>query len=274
MKNYFKILAAFLLVMSFMSCRETETGFTYDGESLLHFPDKIANAQTVTLGDPDKDITIAYGTMSPVAGEHQVTLVVDPTSTAVAGVHYEIVKGTDQLSSGEIEGNFIVRLLTAGLTPAAKKLVLKLSSPTLGTSTVKNTYTLDMNKVCPSNLAGTYQFSTVNFGQGSSTIPGPTTGTVSFTQSAVGVYNISDASFGAYLAMYGPADPGAYNVKLTDACGKLAFSGANQYGDTHTISNVVVNGPNLTFNWVTSYNEFGKTTLTRTDGTNWPSTLN
>src|SRR5690606_2565076 len=122
---------------------------------------------------------------------------------------------------------------------------------------------------------GDYTYSTVNYGvPGSGAQTTPLTGTGSLTVSAQGEYNITDAAFGVYLAMWGPPDNIAVTgIKLVDSCGKLSFTGANVYGDTWAISNVVVNGSNLTFDWITSYNEFGTTTLTRADGSNWPSNL-
>lgn len=123
------------------------------------------------------------------------------------------------------------------------------------------------NVACASYLAGTYNYSTTNIGDGAYFTTDVFTGTVTFEDQGGGVYIISDASFGGYLALY---DDTAIGVELQDICNKISLEGENQYGDTFSMSNLVVNGNTITFHWETSYGEFGDTTLTRTDNTNWP----
>lgn len=126
---------------------------------------------------------------------------------------------------------------------------------------------------CPSDLGGTYNFVSTNIGEpGGFVVPGPETGTVTFTDNGGGVYAISDGSFGGWEALYGP--PGASGVTLIDICNTLSFGGSDDYGDTYTISNVITSGSNLSFSWSNTYGEYGSTTLTRTDGTDWPDLTN
>lgn len=125
------------------------------------------------------------------------------------------------------------------------------------------------NVACPSDLGGTYEFSTANIGEpGGGTVAGPVTGTVTFKDLGGGVYDISDGSFGGWEALYGP--PGAKGVTLIDVCNQIKFGGKDDYGDTYTMTNLVVNGNQISFHWKNTYGEFGDTTLTRTDGTDWP----
>nr|WP_288836283.1 hypothetical protein [uncultured Flavobacterium sp.] len=124
------------------------------------------------------------------------------------------------------------------------------------------------NIACASYLAGTYNYSTTNIGDGSYFTSDVFTGTVTFEDQGGGVYIISDGTFGGYTALY---DETAIGVELKDICNQISFQGSNQYGDTFTMSNLVVNGNKLTFHWETSFGEFGDTTLTRTDNTNWPN---
>ncbi len=129
------------------------------------------------------------------------------------------------------------------------------------------------NVSCPSDLGGTYSYVSTNIGEpGGGTVAGPVTGSVTFTDNGGGVYAISDGSFGGWEALYGP--PGASGVTLTDICNTLSFGGSDDYGDTYTISNVTVSGSNLSFNWTNTYGEYGSTTLTRSDGTDWPPLTN
>jgi len=125
------------------------------------------------------------------------------------------------------------------------------------------------NVACPSDLAGTYEFSTSNIGEpDGGFVAGPVTGTVTFAPKGGGVYDISDGSFGGWEALYGPGD--ATGVTLIDICNQIKFGGADDFGDTYTMTNLVVTGNQISFHWENTYGEFGDTTLTRTDGTDWP----
>ncbi len=134
-------------------------------------------------------------------------------------------------------------------------------------------FTVKINNSCVSALAGTYDFVTTNCytpGPPSNSVSGPFTGTVTFTESGVGVYDISDASFGGWIGLYGPGNE-ATGVKLVDNCNVISYSGVDQFGEVFTFSNLVVLGSTLSFHWENDYGEYGDTTLTRTDGTNWPN---
>jgi hypothetical protein len=126
------------------------------------------------------------------------------------------------------------------------------------------------NVSCPSDLGGVYQYITTNSsaptGESSA---GPDTGTVTFEDQGGGVYEISDASFGGWIGLYGPGNI-ATGVTLTDICNQISYTGVDQYGEIFTFSNLVVNGNQMSFHWENDYGEFGDTTLIRTDGTDWP----
>lgn len=277
MKNLKIILLSFFSVLFILSSC-TEEAITYSGDSFLHFNKGTKSTVAITLGTGNQTVDINYGTISAVSSSTTVKLVVDTEhSTAVEGVDFTIMNNPDELASGENSGVFTVRLLENGATLAPKSIVFRLTSPSVTNAMFDQIYTLTYSLACPSNLQGNYTYTTVNYGvPGSGTQTTPLTGTGSLTVSAQGGYNISDAAFGVYIAMWGsPYNVAVTGVRLVDSCGKLSFDGANADGDTWTISNVVVNGSNLTFDWITSYSsgEYGTTTLTRTDGTNWPSNL-
>lgn len=124
------------------------------------------------------------------------------------------------------------------------------------------------NVSCPSFLGGTYEFSTVNGTVPGYTSPTPLTGTVTLTDIGGGSYRISDASFGVWQQIYG--DTEATGLILTDICNTISISGSDKYGESYTYSDLTVDGNKLTFTWINTYNEGGTTTLTRTDGTDWP----
>lgn len=125
------------------------------------------------------------------------------------------------------------------------------------------------NVTCASYLAGTYNYSTTNIGDPEGDfIDDIITGTVTFTDKGGGVYDISDATFGGWGALY--EDSPATGVQLIDLCNQISFGGKDKYSETYSLTNIVVNGNTLSFHWKNSYKEFGDTTLTRTDNTDWP----
>lgn len=262
------------MLFAFSSCEEDTANRAYDGESYAYFLDDFLSLQG---SEPYTDHQIKVGTLTPVGSN------VDLRATAVGGdavegTDYELLNnGVAQIAAGSNEGFFTIRVYGAGLDlTVPKEVKLKLNSSSLPTTNYNQEQSLFLTYGCPSDLEGEYTYSTVNFGvPGSSQQAGPITGNVTLTQTDSGVYSISDAAFGVYIALWNaPDNVPAIGVNLVDLCGKLSFSGKNQYGDTWTISNVVVSGANLTFDWITSYSEYGTTTLTRTDGTNWPTNLN
>lgn len=124
------------------------------------------------------------------------------------------------------------------------------------------------NVSCGSFLGGIYEYSTTNVGESGGYFTSDTfTGTVTFEDLGGGIYLISDATFGGYDVLYGDI---AKNVELQDICNQISFKGTNQYGDSFSMTNLIVNGNKISFHWETSYGEYGDTTLTRTDNTDWP----
>lgn len=270
MKNIFKFIYLLVILSAVYSCRDGNENTMYDGDATAFFLDKFAVAKGPAVGYKDFDVKI--GTMSPVGSTTDIKIV-RIGGDAIEGTHYELVNnGAIQIPAGSNSGIIKVRVYGANLSPSvAKTLVFDLVSPNIPKASYNNTLSLSLIFGCDSALAGTYQYSTVNFFSPDNgvVVTTPVTGNVTLGEASSGVYNISDASFGAYKALYGGTTI-ASNVKLQDLCNKLSFQGTNQYGDSFTISNVSVTGNKLTFRWDTSYGEYGTTTLTRTDGTDWP----
>lgn len=127
------------------------------------------------------------------------------------------------------------------------------------------------NVSCPSDLGGTYNYITTNMGEpGGGTAAGPVTGSVTLTDNGGGVYSLSDASFGGWLGLYGPTGGAATGVVFNDICGTISYGGADQFDEIFTITDLVVNGSELSFHWSNDYGEYGDTTLIRPDGSDWP----
>ncbi|MCI3937980.1 hypothetical protein MQX03_12280 [Chryseobacterium aahli] len=261
-KIFFGIFLLAFSMFIFNSCEEHEN-LVYDGAELLHFDKK---DQTLANGNGN----ITYGVTKAVSGDHNVELVFNPSkSTALLGTDFTFVESTDVLKSGSVLGDFVINVKPSAAA-AKKQAVFTLKSSTLQNAVFNQEVLVKFT--CPSALAGTYQYSTVNAftpDGSSTTVPGPLTGSVVFTQVSDGVYQISDSSFGAFAKFPGYA-PTSTGVRIQDLCNKLSFTTPNQYGDTFVISNVVVSGNKLTFKWTTSYGETATTTLTKSNG-NWPA---
>ena len=299
MKKFFKIIiVSFIALVSFTACNNNDSDYGVQNSVTVPFPgfeklpsgSSFINAADVNATNLMYDVRIQSG----IELVNSLDLFIEWTGDSdFAPV---LIKGNILPSelpySGSISGaqltQYFPSISTLGLEPGQKFIIFAVTHSTDGKS--YPTYTslgagmssndlssglidylpyLSYDVSCPSDLAGTYQFSTTNFFvPGGSVQTTPTIGSVTFTETAAGEYGISDASFGCWPFFYGETADG---LKFKDVCNKISFIGASQYSDTFTISNIVVNGSNFSFHWVTSYGEYGDTTLTRTDGTNWPA---
>ncbi len=100
---------------------------------------------------------------------------------------------------------------------------------------------------------------------------------VIFSTDPTAMIENEDASFGVYRGCYGIADDGGNlplgDLRISESCGIMAFTGASQWGEVWTYTLVEVNGPDLTLGMVNDYGEGGEVILTRTDGTTWQTDL-
>ncbi|MCH7398579.1 hypothetical protein MM236_11285 [Belliella sp. DSM 107340] len=142
------------------------------------------------------------------------------------------------------------------------------SSDVAGGNFYASPFFYNVTVVCPSNLDGTFNFTTTNISAGTGGNAGACGGTVSgkvvLEQTSAAQYSLSDASFGVFGCAWND-DPPAGSLRLTDACGLLQFTGTDKYGDPYTITIVSNDGASLTFNWVNAYGDGGTTTLTADD---------
>lgn len=128
--------------------------------------------------------------------------------------------------------------------------------------------------VCPSSLAGTFDYVAVDQSSIYGVCPGAThTGKITWTAIAgTTSYAVSDASYGILGCQGEPASIWA-GVRLNDACGALSYSGADGYGATYTFNFVSNDGTDLVFTWVNSFNESSRVTVKANPGKPWPLTL-
>ena len=158
----------------------------------------------------------------------------------------------DDISAGD-QFRFISRLiLTDGSIFTQAN-----SSATIVGSAFRGIFNITMNASCPSDLTGTYDYTTTDVWCNGSSI----SGTVDIIAAGGGTYYWSDPSFGAYVNCYGgPAsDPG---LTFSDVCLEVGFVGViDQYGDTWTYDSSV-DGDSWVINWVNTYGEAANSTIT------------
>ena len=201
-----------------------------------------------------------------------VNISVDPSSTAVEGVHYELNSTSVTLNGGEFVSDFPVTILTGNIDPSeTPDLVLNIESAT-GAEVSANygQLTIAIRVICPSELAGTYTvfWEFLQTGDGSG---GPNqTATdfvigsadeVVFEEAGTGAYNIDDMSFGLYPGIYNDAAPSG---RINDSCDVLTGADGNvdQYADPFTINGEVLDDGRLRITWSNTWGDGGTVVLT------------
>jgi hypothetical protein len=120
--------------------------------------------------------------------------------------------------------------------------------------------------ICPSDLAGTYQFDAIETFC-NKTFSGSTVWTA--VASSPGSYTVSDGTFGAWQACY-PDAWGSGNVRINDACGRLTLTGTDKYGDSYSMTVKSATPQLLTFEWKNTYGEFGTVAVKSNAGKPFP----
>jgi hypothetical protein len=145
------------------------------------------------------------------------------------------------------------------------------SSPDIkGGAFFASPFLYNVSVICPTDLAGTFEFTSSEMSSGFGSCPGSITGTVTFTRVAgTTSYGVSDGTFG-FWPCYGDAFDGTSAVRLNDACGSLSFSGSDKYGDTYTFNFISVSPAELVFTWVNASAETGRVVLRSNAGKPWP----
>ncbi|PZX60108.1 hypothetical protein LV84_00377 [Algoriphagus ratkowskyi] len=127
--------------------------------------------------------------------------------------------------------------------------------------------------VCPSDLAGTFTYTSTDMDSAYGSCPGTITGSVVLTavSSSPGAYTVSDGTFGLWNCYGDTWGNGA--VRINDACGRLSMSGADKYGVGYSLTVLSVDANNLVFTWLNGDGETGTTTLKSNQGKPWPLNL-
>lgn len=169
----------------------------------------------------------------------------------------------DQVSAGD-NFNFVGRVeLTDGRIFNQAN-----SSATVVGPAFRGHFNFTMPASCPSDLTGTFEYTTTNVWCDGSEV----SGSVDIVALGGGVYNFSDWAFGAYGPCYGGGTASG-NLTFTDVCLEIAYSGfTDSFGDTWTFSGGI-DGNEWVIDWVNTYGESATSTVLFTGGADWPFTF-
>ena len=170
MKNNIKFLALICISLAFTSClveEDSRDDQNDQGNNLLGFVEAQMNASVTTDGS-ETDLLLPIQLAGPTAtgytGEFTATIEVDPSSTAVEGVHYTLSASTVTISSdNNLIGNFPLTIITEGILPPLDEnpfLILNITSAS-DSSVVPNGRTSSINinieYLCFSMVTGKYR---------------------------------------------------------------------------------------------------------------------
>jgi len=126
--------------------------------------------------------------------------------------------------------------------------------------------------ICPSDLAGTYDFTARDQKSDYGTCAGKTfTGKTTWTKVGTSTrYLVSDGTFGLYGCQN---DVYKGDVGISDACGVLSMSGVDGYGSPYSMKFISRTNELLTFSVTNGYGDFMIVDVKSNAGKPWPSTL-
>lgn len=126
--------------------------------------------------------------------------------------------------------------------------------------------------ICPSDLAGTYDFTASEQKSAYGTCAGGTfTGKTTWKKVGTSTrYLVSDGTFGLYGCQN---DVYTGDVGVSDACGVLSMSGVDGYGSPYSMKFISVTPELLTFSVTNGYDDFMVVKVKSNAGKPWPATL-
>ena len=166
----------------------------------------------------------------------------------------------------EIGPGDIFRFAGMVTTTSGQSFTAANSSATVNGAAFRGHFNFNLTAICPSDLAGTFTAISTAIWCGA---PDGFETTVTLTPDGETAYEVDDFSFGAYDPCYG-VDAGRPlgNLRLVDVCNTISVTGASQWGEIYTYSNLFVDGNSLNFTWINDYGEGATTELINPAG--WP----
>ena len=271
MKNIYKLLTLVLTLTIVSSCDRDQGEYPYldNREVTIGFRGAEANLYVENGADNIIAATVGASTVLP-GGSYSVS--VDGTSTAVLGVDYDFVSGTDgSFESGNILSSISIVADFANSTIEGKTVVLNLISndPSLSVAEAFSQYTINLIQFCQSDIAGMYSMTTT-YGY-HDFLPTYDTNTqeIEIVELGEGSYSIADFtgglySTGPYLDAYETVPTYA---EITENCGIISWSGqSDDFGvmtPTPGGANSVDSNGVITINWTCEeWGEYGTSIYT------------
>ncbi|WP_192346607.1 hypothetical protein [Algoriphagus sp. Y33] len=270
-------LAVILTSMSMTACFDDQGADAIFDGGFVEFEDgRLPNGRTasfVRLNDDQIDVVdLQLNRVSTVSSNPiNVNIEVDPSSTAIAGVHYTFEATSTTISANEFVETIPITVLTGNIDPSeSPNLVLNITSADgAQVSTNYGSVTLAIRVICQSELEGTYSvfYETLKIGDGTGGADQTLTNyslddEVNFEVSGTGAYLVDDISFGIFPGMYGDAAPSG---TVYDVCSVITGEPSNtdQYGDSYTINGIVNEDGTISITWVNTWGDGGDVVLTK-----------
>jgi hypothetical protein len=148
MKNIYKLCSLALLLTMIVSCdrEKIDTDFVNDRDNSIFFQSSSRTLFVRPTGE--NTTTINVSSVSIADGTIPFTITVDPTSTAVEGVDFDIISNTE-ISGGSITSSFVIEAYFEASETDGKTAILKLNAADGVNIGVKDTFTLELFKLCP-----------------------------------------------------------------------------------------------------------------------------
>ncbi|NNE27868.1 MAG: hypothetical protein HKN09_13565 [Saprospiraceae bacterium] len=268
-----KILYSFLVLSVFVlftACEKNQAPI-FDGEFLQMSANTPTNFAYPRLNDgmglPSGFTVILAGSQksSPV----NYTFEIDSSSTAIENLHYTLDATSGSIPANESIGEIPITILDDNIEPGeVLSIVINLTSADVSLSENYKTGTHNIQVLCETNVLGTYNYvHTDNF----TGMDLSGTGEITRFGTSETEYQFSDFSFGAWDAAYG-IDPPSGSLRFNENCGIVSITGTDNYGDNWSMTDIFSSGgPEFSFRFENTYGEFGTVTLTRQDGSDWPT---
>ncbi len=171
MKKYINFLMVLCTISVFTSCLVDDEAQNYSlndqGPNLLGFTQATVNASVVTDGTETSiilPVQLAGPTASTFSGEFTAMIEVDPSSTAIEGVHYTLDSNTVTISSAQnLIANVPLTIITDGIDPPLDEnpvLILNLtnvSDPSIVPNGRTASITVNIEYLCFSDITGKYR---------------------------------------------------------------------------------------------------------------------
>lgn len=253
---------AFLTMFAFISCDESDDTQIYSGDEIAYF-DLTTSTLLVTADNPSMDIEIVSTVATAAARTFNVS--VDPSSTAMDGVDYTLSSSSITIPANEYIGVLTVNGIFDGALETGSKLILNLSGDNIAGFDTK--FTLDIFKLCESDLAGMYEVTTTYGYHDFLPNYNPSTimmEVVAVDETTYSVYDFSGGLYteGPYASAYGTGCCD-WPLVFSDICGNISWTGqADPWGDIIPLDGGVnavdFNTGTITISWYcTGYGEEG-----------------